>query len=292
MQEKQVTVNRIALQIRDYEHEGEAIIFLHFSGANLMMWQRSIPFFQDRFRVILVDLRGHGKSDKPKTGYHIDQMASDVVGIMEQLELKRAHIVGSSLGAEVGLSLAATYPEKVISLVCEGAPISEFGPYSVWEGSEDDYKEHVAHEMENVRNAQETIFPSSDALVDARRKVFEKNIGWNETFEAMERYGAFEVGEGGFRKSFGKQALQNYMEQYFQCRFEEYYRKIKCPLLLLCGAETVENERERATLIELRELAAHGEIVEVNEWMHPYGWLLYPEKICKTILDFLREPSH
>jgi pimeloyl-ACP methyl ester carboxylesterase len=292
MQEKQITVNRIALQIRDYEHEGDAIIFLHFSGANLMMWQRSIPFFQDRFHVILVDLRGHGKSDKPKTGYHIDQMASDVAGIMEQLELKRAHIVGSSLGAEVGLSLAATYPEKVISLVCEGAPISEFGPHSIWEGSEDDYKEHVAHEMENVRNAQETIFPSADALVDARRKVYEKNIGWNETFEAMERYGAFEVGEGEFRKSFGKQALQNYMEQYFQCRFEEYYRKIKCPLLLLCGAAAVDNERERATLIGLRDLAARGELVEVNEWMHPYGWLLDPEKICKTILDFLREPSH
>ncbi len=287
MQEKRVNVNGITLQVREYVQEGEAIIFLHFSGANLMMWQRSIPLFLDRYHLILVDLRGHGKSDKPESGYQIDQMASDVVGVMDQIGIKRTHIVGSSLGAEVGLYLAATYPEKVISLVCEGAPISEFGPYSVWEGTEEDYKEHVGQELENVQTVQETLFPSVDAFMDARRKVFEKNIGWNEYFDAMERYGAFEASTGKYRKSFGKQALQNYMEHYFQCRFEDYYRKIKCPLLMLCGGESFENEREKSVLTGLKDLAAHGELMEVKEWMHPYGWLLNPEGISNTIINFL-----
>ncbi len=144
MQDMRVKVNQIELQIREYKQEGDAIIFLHFSGANLMMWQRVVPYFQDRYRLILVDLRGHGKSDRPETGYHVDEMARDVVGIMEHLKLERAHIVGSSLGAEVGLSLAANYPEKVISLVCDGALSSEYGPYGTWEGSETDFEEHVA----------------------------------------------------------------------------------------------------------------------------------------------------
>ncbi len=131
MQEIRVQVNQIELQIREYEQEGDAIIFLHFSGVNLMMWQRIIPYFQEHYRLILVDLRGHGKSDKPETGYHMDEMARDVIGVMQHLKLERAHIVGSSLGAEVGLSIAANYPEKVISLVCDGALCSEYGPYGI-----------------------------------------------------------------------------------------------------------------------------------------------------------------
>lgn len=116
MQELRVKVNQIEMQLREYEREGAAIVFLHFSGANLMMWQRIIPEFQGSYRLILVDLRGHGKSDKPDTGYHIDEMARDVTGIMQDLELEHAHIVGSSLGAEVGLSLAARVDRRSIIL--------------------------------------------------------------------------------------------------------------------------------------------------------------------------------
>ena len=105
-----------------------------------MMWQRVIPNFQDHYRLVLVDLRGYGKSDKPGTGYHIDELAGDVIGVMEHLHLERAHIVGSSLGAEVGLSMAANYPKKVISLVCDGALANEYGPYGLWGGSQADFE--------------------------------------------------------------------------------------------------------------------------------------------------------
>ena len=86
MQALRVKVDGIELQIREYEREGEAIIFLHFSGGNVMVWQPAVPYFQDRYHLILVDLRGHGKSDRPATGYHIDEMARDVVGVMAHLQ--------------------------------------------------------------------------------------------------------------------------------------------------------------------------------------------------------------
>ena len=286
MHEICVKVNQIELQIREYEQEGDAIIFLHFSGVNLMMWQRIIPYFHDHYRLILVDLRGHGNSDKPETGYHIDEMASDVIGVMQHLKLERAHIVGSSLGAEVGLSIAANYPEKVISLVCDGALYSEYGPYGIWEGSETDFEEYVANQLEKVRNTPETVFPSVDALVDARREVLEKYGWWNKYVEAVERYGAYKVDEGKFTRGMGKQATENYMKYYFHYHFEDYYRKVKCPLLML-GEKELENEREKAAMKGLRELAEQGEIVEVSGWLHPYGWLLNPEDVSKAILKFL-----
>jgi len=291
MREIRVKVNQIELQIREYEQEGDAIIFLHFSGANLMMWQRIIPYFQDHYRLILVDLRGHGKSDKPEIGYHMDEMARDVVGIMQHLKLLRAHIVGSSLGAEVGLGIAANYPEKVISLVCEGALCSEYGPYGIWEGSETDFEEHVARQLEKIRNAPETIFPSVDALVDDRRQVLEKYGWWNKYVEAVERYGACQVGEGKYTKGFRKLARADYMKHYFHCRFEDYYKRVKCPLLMLPGEEELENEREKAVMEGLRELAEQGEIVQVSGWVHPYGWLLNPEDVSKAILKFLGDTA-
>ena len=102
MRDMSVDVGQIELQVREYEHPADAIIFLHFSGANLMMWQKVVPYFRDRFHLFLVDLRGHGKSDSPPNGYHMDAMARDVAGMMDYLNLERAHIIGSSLGAEVG----------------------------------------------------------------------------------------------------------------------------------------------------------------------------------------------
>jgi pimeloyl-ACP methyl ester carboxylesterase len=287
MREKRVKTNQIELQIQDHENEGEAIIFLHFSGANLMMWQRALPWFQDHFRLILVDLRGHGRSDKPESGYDIDEMARDVIGVMEHLGLERAHVVGSSMGAEVGLSMAANHPEKVISLVCDGALSSEYGPYGTWEGSEEDYAKHTAEELEGIKNATETFYPSVEALVEARRKVFEKYGWWNEYVESMERYGASMVDEGKYAKGFRKQGLEDYMRHYFQCRFEDYYRKVKCPLLILPGEDALGDEREKRAMKGLIGLTELGEIVEVSGWVHPYGWLLNPEGVCKAILKFL-----
>jgi 2-succinyl-6-hydroxy-2,4-cyclohexadiene-1-carboxylate synthase len=291
MKEIRVKVNQIELQIREYEQGGDAVIFLHFSGVNLMMWQRIIPYFQDHYRLILVDLRGHGKSDRPETGYHMDEMARDVTGVMEQLNLERAHIIGSSLGAEVGLSIAANYPEKVISLVLDGALNNEYGPYGTWEGSETEFEEHVASRLEKIRNAPETIFPSVDTLVDDRQELFEKYGWWNEYLEAVERYSVYKVDEGKYTRGMGQQAMENYMSNYFQYRFEDYYRKVKCPLLMLAEKE-LDDEREKAAMKGLRELAEQGEIVEVSGWAHPYCWLLDPEDACKAILKFLGDTAH
>lgn len=291
MRDIQVKVGPVELQVRDYDHPGDAIIFLHFSGANLMMWQRALPFFQDQYRLVLVDLRGHGKSSLPESGYHIDEITRDVIGIMQQLKIERAHIVGSSLGAEVGLSLAANAPERVISLVCEGAPTSEYGPYSTWEGSEAEFQQHAAQQVEEIRSAPDTIYPSVDALVDRRREIFEKYGWWNEYFEALERYGAREIDEGKYVRSFRRHALADYMGHYFACRFEDYFRKVKCPLLLVTGEES-DNEKEKEVVEGLRALTSQGKAVSIKGWDHPFGWLLNPEEVCPLILNFLRSTAH
>lgn len=289
MRDLRLNTGNIVLQAREYEQAGDAVIFLHFGGGNLMAWQRVVPYFQDHFHLILVDLRDHGKSDKPQAGAHIDQMALDVVGVMQQLKLERAHIVGSSLGAEVGLSVAANYPERVISLVCEGALSSEYGPYSTWEGSEDEFKAYAAQTVARVRSTPKQVFPSLEALIETSKQTFEKYGWWNQYVEAFQAYDAFEVRKGQFTHSWQNLAMAEYLEHYFTYRFEEYYKRVKCPVLMLPGEEEFQNERSKLVMQGLIQLVRKGKIVAVPGWIHPYGWLINPDEMCKVVFEFLME---
>jgi 2-succinyl-6-hydroxy-2,4-cyclohexadiene-1-carboxylate synthase len=286
MKSMRIPTNQIELHVQDHEGGGDAVLFLHFSGANLMMWQRVVPDVRDRYRVILIDLRGHGQSDRPATGYHMDTMARDVAGVMDHLGLDRAHVIGSSLGAEVGLSLAAGHPERVRTLVCDGALASAYGPYGTWEGSEAAFEAHVTEQLTRLREAEETRYPSVEALVADRRAFFEPYGWWNAYHEAMVRHGAYEVAGGQVVKDFGPQAMADYMAHYFHARFEDYYPRVTCPILMLADRD-LDDERERAAMRGLRDLAPRAEIAEVPGWAHPYCWLLDPDPAIQAVLRFL-----
>jgi 2-succinyl-6-hydroxy-2,4-cyclohexadiene-1-carboxylate synthase len=238
--------------------------------------------------VILVDLRGHGRSDAPEVGYHMDEMARDVIGVMNQLGIAKTHIIGSSLGAEVGLSLAANYPERVISLILDGAMNSEYGPYGLWEGTAGEFEEHVSTQLEKIRNAPVVVFPTLDALIENRQSMYEKYDWWNSFVADMEWYGARQLADGSYTKGFSKESNAAYMQNYFHYRFEEYYPKVKCPLLLLANKD-LEEGREKEVLLGLKDLAENAQIGEVEGWEHPYLWMLDPDEVCKIILKFLNK---
>ncbi len=291
MPDYRVNVSGIELQVREYERDAETIIFLHFGGGNLMIWQRATPYFQDNYRLVLVDLRGHGKSDKPRTGNHIEPMAADVVGIMEHLKLERAYFVGSSLGAEVALCLAAHHPEKVIALACEGALNNEYGPYGTWAGPEAEFREHVANQVAAIRNRPRPVFPSVDAFVASRREILEKEGWWNPYVQAVAEYDACEIAPGQFARSLEPSAMAEYMEHYFWYRFEEYYKQLRCPVLMLPAEDDWQDERTRAAMEELGRLAGQAKAVRVPGWVHAYGWLISPDEISRVVTEFFAEVS-
>src|SRR5690606_25148639 len=121
MIEEMIRLDHIGLNVRYSLSDKPAILFLHFSGGNSHMWEGILPQFEKEYSIIAPDIRGHGKSSKPLTGYHIDDMAGDIYLLLKRLSVDSCHVVGSSMGAEIGLSLAASHPELVLSLICEGA---------------------------------------------------------------------------------------------------------------------------------------------------------------------------
>lgn len=292
MKDQRINIGDVEIQIREYKQDGDAIIFLHFGGGNLMMWQGVVPYFQENYHLILFDLKGHGKSDKPTTGYQIDKLADEVVQVMKKIGVECAHIVGSSLGAEVGLSMAANHPEQVRSLVCEGALFSQFGPYGLWEGTEAEFKEHAAQTLEKIRNNPPTEYPSADAFVDATRKMFEEYGWWSEifesVFESVKVYDATKIENGKYIGSWGTIA-EDYTKYHLFDQFEAYYPRVKCPLLMLPDTYPGQDDREKEVMQGLFDLASGGKIVTIPEWVHPFGWMLDPEGGSKAVLAFLEE---
>ncbi len=103
----------------------------------------------------------------------------------------------------------------------------------------------------------------------------------------MERYGVFKLDEGQYTSGFRKYAREDYFKHYFQYRLEDYYKIVKCPLLMVPGEDVFKIRREKAAMEGLRKLAAQAQIIRVSGWEHPYGWLINPDGMCKAILKFL-----
>ena len=95
---------------------GEPVILLHGGLANADYWGNQVRALEGRYRVIVMDSRGHGRSTRNEEPYGYDLMAADVVGLMDFLKIKKAAIVGWSDGAILGLDIAMRHPERVSKL--------------------------------------------------------------------------------------------------------------------------------------------------------------------------------
>jgi len=93
------------------------IVFLHGLGTDRRIWLYQVPAFCARAPVLLVDLRGHGRSSAPAGEWTIGDLARDVVRLLRHLGAERAHLVGLSLGGMVAQQLALDYPYAAASLV-------------------------------------------------------------------------------------------------------------------------------------------------------------------------------
>jgi len=288
MRDRRVKAKGISLQIREYGSIGEPILFLHFGGGNLVIWEASVKFFEDKFRIILVDLRDHGKSDKPQNDGHIDTMANDLAELINELNLKNVHVVGSSLGAEVGLSLAPNHPEKVLSLVCDGATSNEYGEFSCWQDSIEEFSKYKNSMLNAVRNPDQT-YDSPKELVKAMKNKFDQNNIWNDWFEKFFTYDAYEVNPGVFTRSWQNKAKELYFETYFNSQFQNYYSRVTCPVMIITSDDEYNNELNRNAMHGLINQAEKGRISVIPGWSHPYGWMGDPSLVCECILNFYKE---
>ncbi len=98
--------------------DGPDVVMVHGLLGNLAVWHlRMVPLMRGDYRLLTLDMRGHGFTTRTPTGYTTRELAGDLGGLLDTLGIERAHLVGHSFGADVCLHYAILNPDRVDKLV-------------------------------------------------------------------------------------------------------------------------------------------------------------------------------
>lgn len=112
--------------------EGPPIFALHGLSSNSLFWGRLADHLPDR-RLVALDQRSHGLSDRPEAGYGLDELVGDAIHAVRELELGRPVVLGHSWGAAVALALAAADGSPAAALGHIDGPLQSFSKLMSWE---------------------------------------------------------------------------------------------------------------------------------------------------------------
>ena len=112
-----VTLDAVKLHYLDWGGDGPALLFLHGLGDTAHIFDELAPAFSDRFRVLGLTRRGHGRSNKPDGGYDTATLVEDVRKFLVEMKVARVTLVGHSIAGDELTAFAGKYPGRVDKLV-------------------------------------------------------------------------------------------------------------------------------------------------------------------------------
>ena len=121
------TLDGARIHYVNYGKGSEALVLIHGWTCNLDNWRDQMPDFAKRNRVIAIDLPGHGQSDKPQITYSMDLFARAVEAVMRDAKVKRAVLVGHSMGTPIARQFYRKYPQKTLAIVIVDGALRPFG---------------------------------------------------------------------------------------------------------------------------------------------------------------------
>jgi 3-oxoadipate enol-lactonase len=126
--------------------EGIPLVFINALGTDLRIWDGVVPHLTDRYPVLRFDKRGHGLSDCPPAPYSIHDFSTDLLCLLDQLDIPQAITVGISVGGMVAIDFGASWPERVHSMVlCDTAPV--IGTADLWNDRINRLRQHGMRSM-------------------------------------------------------------------------------------------------------------------------------------------------
>lgn len=195
-----------------------AVVLIHGITASHVAFGMMAPALAAQgWYVIALDLRGRGLSSKPAHGYNIAFHAADVLALCDALNLDTVHIVGHSLGAIIGMYLAAIAPQRVRKLVMidAGGKIPE------------DTAQAISVTVSRLGN----VYPSLDAYLGLMRQL--PVLQWNALWEQYFRYDADVRPDGTVTSRVPKAAINEESLALALTRTETLPDLVKCPTLVI-----------------------------------------------------------
>ena len=240
------------------ERGGEPIILLHGYTDSWVSYSTVLPLLDRKYRVYILDQRGHGESDRPASGYALQQFADDVIAFMDVMGINQATLVGHSMGSFVAQHVAVAAPDRVKRLVLSGSATT-------------------------IRNA---------VVSDLQREVNALKDPIPEKFVRDFQVGmAFQPLADGFVKAVIKESLtiparvwREVMAEMLSPKAQVELAKIKVPTLILWGdKETVFPRSEQDLLLAALPNARLKVYEDTGHSMH---WER-PERFARDLQEFM-----
>ena len=258
---------------------GEPLVLIMAFAAPRRAWFFQTRAFRKYYKVITFDNRGVGKTDKPSEPYTVRTMADDTIGLMDYLNIDRAHILGISLGSLIAQEVAINYPERVRKLILVAAIAVGEGMREVTEGMrralglEEGYSEEEARNVmnNNVMNNIDVMkyFTRLTALSFNKRlyRVFIVPLSKKQA------------------KRVGYKGLMGQIQASSSCETLDKLHTIEAPTLVLVGAEDRVIPPHSSDVIASR--IPHARLVKVDGGSHVL-FLEMRGRFNKEVLNFLK----
>jgi len=218
---KKVPGDMVQIQLAEWEGEGRPVLCVHGITANCRCWDVMANALSPKHRVLAMDLRGRGLSDKPDTGYSIAHHINDIRAVLDDLGLEKVALMGHSLGAFISLVFGATFPERVdrIILVDGGGKLSKEQMDKVFKG--------IKPSLDRLGK----VFPSFEEYITMMKQAPFLHP-WSEAFDTYYQYEVEEVA-GGIRPRSRPEHIQEEAQNLGKVDVSESYEKIQAPTLIL-----------------------------------------------------------
>jgi pimeloyl-ACP methyl ester carboxylesterase len=222
-----------------------ALILLHGYGSAGYTWLRVAQALDGVYDVIMPDFRGHGRSGAPDNGFSLDILTSDIVQLIDQLELDKPYIVGHSLGADIAARLASDYPHRVGAIVLEDPPMRPFS--TPLEG------EWFENWMTSMRDLKTQSHP--ERLVSSVRQQPPNMPIWGELdlVPQVEAEAQFNLDVIAYSGSMDYSAAS-----------PERISRIDCPLLLVTGNPQRGGHGEPEAIATIMQASHNGASVQID----------------------------
>ena len=273
----------VNIQLAVWEGTGKQILCIHGITANSRFWDCLASALASHHRVIAMDLRGRGHSDKPPTGYSIKHHCKDILTLMNDQGLERPVLMGHSLGAFISLVFAARYPQRVdrLILVDGGGKLSEKQMAKVFAG--------IKPSLDRLGK----IFHSFEDYI-SQMKQAPYLQPWNSYMETYFRYEVEEV-KGGVRSRVHPKHIEEEALNLKKVDPAQFYKRVQSPTLILRATKGMLTEDdlllpEGVVGRMVREIP-NAKRIDVKGTNH-YSILFQPNKMRdQAILKFLEASS-
>ena len=268
------------LHYRDWGGAGETLLLLHGLSSNSRIWDLTAPLLTDRFRVVAVDQRSHGLSDRTDDGYGFEGLSADIEVFLQVLGIGNPVLVGHSWGASVALHFAVSHPDSVRALVMVDGGFIDLSQFMPWD------------EAQRVMLPPDIDGTPVETFIEFMRKWPQFQRIWSEELAGM-MLSNFDVKEG---KIYRRLTIPDHMkiaQALYDLNAGELLARLTCPALALSCHRDPANPAEREwqsyrneALARVKETAPLVRVQVMEDTIHDVP-IQRPQELAAALLGFL-----